>query len=209
MKPKPDYELEVLLNLDRHEFNFARNYIVKYQVRRVVATKGRPSGIKYSLTLHDPKRKRIYGIDNAHRARRRHEFDHRHPYGSAKLVAYEYRGPVVLLEDFLREVERILTELVSYEETRAGARNLQNRQLWAIQGVHACRRARPAQNRPDRAKNLGRIGGSFRQKGSSCSIPIAGSRRQASIAEEPRLIASDRGPATKIGKRACHLDPPR
>jgi hypothetical protein len=24
MKPKPDYELEVLLNLDRHEFNFAR-----------------------------------------------------------------------------------------------------------------------------------------------------------------------------------------
>jgi hypothetical protein len=42
MKPKPDYELEVLLNLDRHEFNFARNYIVKYQVRRVVATKGRP-----------------------------------------------------------------------------------------------------------------------------------------------------------------------
>jgi len=85
MKPKPDYELEVLLNLDRHEFNFARNYIVKYQVRRVVATKGRPSGIKYSLTLHDPKRKRIYGIDNAHRARRRHEFDHRHPYGSASL----------------------------------------------------------------------------------------------------------------------------
>jgi hypothetical protein len=32
-------------------------------------------------------------------------------HGSAKLVAYEYRGPVVLLEDFLREVERILTEL--------------------------------------------------------------------------------------------------
>ena len=86
MKPKLDYELEVLLDLHGHEFDFAKNFVVKYEVRRVTATKGRPSGIKYSLTLHDPKGKRIYGIDNAHKARRRHEFDHRHPYGSTKLV---------------------------------------------------------------------------------------------------------------------------
>lgn len=110
MKPRPDYELEVLLELDGFEFDFAKKYIVKYEVRRVAATKGRPSRIKYSLTLHDPKRKRIYGIDNAHKAGRRREFDHRHPHRSAKVVAYEYRGPVKLLEDFLREVERILTE---------------------------------------------------------------------------------------------------
>ena len=77
---------------------------------RAKVTKGRPSGIKYSLTLHDPKGKRIYGIDNAHKTARRREFDHRHPYRSTKLVAYEYRSPVDLLEDFLREVERILTE---------------------------------------------------------------------------------------------------
>jgi len=107
---KRDYELETLLELDGHEFDFAKNYIVKYEVRRVTATKGRPSGIKYSLTLHDPKGKRIYGIDNAHKAGRRREFDHRHPHRSTKLVAYEYRGPVALLEEFLREVERILTE---------------------------------------------------------------------------------------------------
>jgi hypothetical protein len=55
MKPKLDYELEVLLDLHGHEFDFAKNFVVKYQVRRVTATKGRPSGIKYSLTLHDPK----------------------------------------------------------------------------------------------------------------------------------------------------------
>jgi len=79
-------------------------------VRRAEATKGRPSGIKYSLTLHDPKGKRIYGIDNAHKAGRHREFDHRHPHRSTKLVAYKYRGPVVLLEDFLQEVERILIE---------------------------------------------------------------------------------------------------
>jgi len=76
MKPKLDYELEVLLDLHGHEFDFAKNFVVKYEVRRVTATKGRPSGIKYSLTLHDPKGKRIYGIDNAHKARRRREFDH-------------------------------------------------------------------------------------------------------------------------------------
>lgn len=110
MKIKPDYELEVLLELDGFEFDFASRYIVKFEVRRVKATKGRPSGIKYSLTLHDPKRKRIYGIENAHKAGRRREFDHRHPHRSAKVVAYEYRGAVELLEDFLGEVERILKE---------------------------------------------------------------------------------------------------
>jgi hypothetical protein len=110
MKPTSDYELEALLELDGFEFDFAMNYVVKYEVRRVAATKGRPSGIKYSLTLHDPKGKRIYGIDNAHKARRRREFDHRHLHRSAKVVVYEYRGPVELLEDFLGEVERILKE---------------------------------------------------------------------------------------------------
>jgi hypothetical protein len=68
MKPSPDYELETLLELDGFEFDFAKKYFVKFEARRVTATKVRPSGIKYSLTLHDPKRKRIYGIDNAHRA---------------------------------------------------------------------------------------------------------------------------------------------
>ena len=29
MKPKPDYELEVLLDLHGHEFDFAKNFVVK------------------------------------------------------------------------------------------------------------------------------------------------------------------------------------
>jgi hypothetical protein len=108
MPLRPDYELELLLSLDGQEFEFAAGYVVKYSVRRVPRTENRPGGIKYSLTLHDPNRKRIYGIDNAHRAGRRAAFDHRHPYGSATVVAYRYRNPLALLEDFLREVERIL-----------------------------------------------------------------------------------------------------
>jgi len=42
--------------------------------------------------------------------RRRPDFDHRHVYGGRRLLAYAYRGPAALLEDFYREVERILTE---------------------------------------------------------------------------------------------------
>jgi Family of unknown function (DUF6516) len=106
----PDYELEALLSLDGQEFNFARGYVVKLEPRRVASTTGRPHGVKYSLTLHDPQGRRIYGIDNAHRTGRRREFDHRHLHQVRKVVRYEYRGPVALLEDFFREVERILHE---------------------------------------------------------------------------------------------------
>jgi hypothetical protein len=62
MKQNPDYELEVLLSLDGYEFRFASGYAVKYQARRVSASAGRPHRIKYSLTLHDPNRRRVYDI---------------------------------------------------------------------------------------------------------------------------------------------------
>jgi hypothetical protein len=110
MKREPDHELEALLSLDGQEFKFAGGHVVKYKVRRVSPDRGRPQGISYSLTLHDPRGKRIYGIDNAHTVRRQHEFDHSHRYSSNRTAAYEYRGPVGLLEDFLAEVERILIE---------------------------------------------------------------------------------------------------
>jgi hypothetical protein len=109
--PDVDYELEVLLSLDGLEFQFAGGYRVKIAVQRVEATRSRPQGIKYSLTLHEPEGRRIYGLDNAHGVRRRRpEFDHRHVYGERRLVPYAYRGPVRLLEDFYAEVERILRE---------------------------------------------------------------------------------------------------
>jgi hypothetical protein len=106
-----DHEIEVLLSLDGLEFQFARGYRVKIEARRVEPSEARPHGIRYSLTLHDEAGRRIYGLDNAHRARRRRpEFDHRYVYGSGRLVRYAYRGPVALLADFYAEVERILKE---------------------------------------------------------------------------------------------------
>lgn len=105
-----DHELAFLLSLDGLEFQFARGHVVKIEAREIGATKHRPHGIKYSLTLHDPAGRRIYGMDNAHSVRRRTEYDHRHVYGARKMLPYEYRGPAELLEDFYVEVERILRE---------------------------------------------------------------------------------------------------
>lgn len=106
-----DYELELLLSLDGLEFQFARGYRVKIAAQRIDATKTRPHGIKYSLTLHDPGGQRIYGLDNAHGVRgRRPEFDHRHVHGGRRSTPYVYRGSARLLEDFYAEVERILRE---------------------------------------------------------------------------------------------------
>jgi uncharacterized protein DUF6516 len=106
-----DHELDVLLRLDGFEFQFAQGYVVKIAALPAEPTPARPHGIRYSLTLHDPEGLRIYGIDNAHAVRRgRAEFDHRHTYGRRRIIPYSYRGPVELLGDFYREVERILCE---------------------------------------------------------------------------------------------------
>jgi hypothetical protein len=103
-----DHELEVLLSLDGFEFQFAKGCRVKIMAHRIEPTSARPHGIRYSLTLHDPDGRRIYGIDNAHRAnRRRPEYDHRHVYGPRRIAPYVYRGSIELLEDFYQEVERV------------------------------------------------------------------------------------------------------
>ena len=65
-----DHELRFLLSLDGLEFRFARDHTVKIAAREVEAGPHRPHGVKYSLTLHDPAGRRLYGIDNAHPLRR-------------------------------------------------------------------------------------------------------------------------------------------
>jgi len=83
---------------------------VKFAAARTQVTPGQPHGLGYSLTLHAPNGRRVYGIDKAHRAGRGRAFDHRHVYGGGRIVGYAWRGPVALLTDFYREVERILNE---------------------------------------------------------------------------------------------------
>jgi hypothetical protein len=97
--PDADHELDYLLSFDGYEYRFSDGHRVKIEAARAETSGGRPHGVKYSLTLHDPGGKCIYGRDNAHRVGRRTEFDHRHVYGRRRVVGYVYR-----------EVDRILGE---------------------------------------------------------------------------------------------------
>ena len=74
----------------------------------------RPHGLSYSLTLHAPDGSRLVGFDNAHQVRerrgpsgrRRTEHDHRHWLRAVR--PYEYEDAATLLEDFWKEVDRVL-----------------------------------------------------------------------------------------------------
>ncbi len=73
-------------------------------------TKGRSSGIKYSLMLQDPKGKEFMELTTRTRRHGEASLTTGIHIGRPGFVAYEYRSPAGRLEDFLREVERILTE---------------------------------------------------------------------------------------------------
>ena len=89
---------------------------VKFVVVRTEATPERPHGLSYSLTLHAPDGARLVGFDNAHPVRERRgpggwqrtERDHRHRLRTIR--PYEYRDAATLLEDFWKEVDRVLRE---------------------------------------------------------------------------------------------------
>ncbi len=66
--PRRDASLDALLDLDGQIFvvdPVARHW-VKFVVRRVPVSAGKPHGLDYSLTLHDASGKRLVGYDNAH-----------------------------------------------------------------------------------------------------------------------------------------------
>ena len=116
-KEKPqDFELETLLSLDGEIFRMEDGYWTKCEAKRVKSDDSFPHGIRYSLTLHDRNNRRIIGFDNAHGikpARRRYggrkrTWDHKHD--REKAVSYEFESPGQLLEDFWREVNKILVK---------------------------------------------------------------------------------------------------
>jgi hypothetical protein len=104
-----------LLDLDGFLAEVGGGYWVKIDARRVPADDARPYGIAYSLTLHEPERRRVFGIDNAHivrttrgpaggRASARRDHLHR----GETVRPYDYRDADTLMDDFWREVEVIL-----------------------------------------------------------------------------------------------------
>jgi hypothetical protein len=113
-----DPGLTTLLDLDGEILDQGAGYWVEIRAWTVAATKDIPHGLRYSLTLHDPKGTRIMGFDNAHAPRKPKKFryagrklpyDHRHRHVSDKGVPYGFRDAYQLLKDFFEEVDRVLT----------------------------------------------------------------------------------------------------
>ena len=109
--------LEPLLYLDGCILDQGAGYWIKIDAQRVASTEGRPFGIKYSLSLHEPSGRRIFGIDNAHRlprtAGKRHRaksvrFDHMHRFAGDVGVVYEFVDAGQLLEDFFAAADKVL-----------------------------------------------------------------------------------------------------
>jgi hypothetical protein len=113
---KKDETLETLLDLDGEVFRMENGHWTKFTVKEVVPSPQVPHGIKYCLTLHDPKNTRVLGFDNAHHYKpkkkkygaRRITWDHKH---KAEVVSpYEFESASQLLEDFWIEAEKIIED---------------------------------------------------------------------------------------------------
>lgn len=109
MTKRPDYALEALLDLDGYIAELGEGYWVKIEAKRVEQDKRKPHGIKYPLTLHDPKGERILGYDNAHSVPFKPSIKtHDHMHKGSKIINYAYKNAAQLLEDFWKDIDRIL-----------------------------------------------------------------------------------------------------
>lgn len=79
-----------------------------------------PHGVRYALTLHEPFGRRVLGYDNAHAVKAprkfRHvgrilPFDHKHRTISDQGVPYEFKDAQQLLNDFFKDVDRVLLKV--------------------------------------------------------------------------------------------------
>lgn len=115
---KRDPSLDALLDLDGQILvvDPETNHWVRFEVRRVPATKAKPHGLDYSLTLHGPDGERLVGFDNAHAVRagrgpagkKKGRQDHKHRLKTVK--PYEYKDAATLLADFWTEAGSVLKE---------------------------------------------------------------------------------------------------
>jgi hypothetical protein len=113
-----DPALDALLDLDGQVLVIDERgeHWVKFEVSRVPASKDRPHGLSYSLTLHGKNNERLVGFDNAHAVRQSEgpggkgpaAFDHKHRLRTIR--PYAYQDAASLLADFWGEVEAVLKE---------------------------------------------------------------------------------------------------
>lgn len=128
----PDHGLEFLLAFDGRIHHLEEGYWLKFEIKRIAAAAARPHGLSYSFTLHAPEGNRLVGFDNAHGvAARGSRFkrppatnDHWHRTENDAGRPYQFMDGDTLLQDFFREVRRILRDrrisetVVAVEEER-------------------------------------------------------------------------------------------
>lgn len=109
-----DEGLDRLLDLDGFLAEVGGSFPVKIVARRVPPDVHRPHGVSYTLTLHDPAGRRVFGIDNAHVVRLtsgpagRSSSSRDHLHRGESVRPYAYRDAETLMDDFWREVEAVL-----------------------------------------------------------------------------------------------------
>ena len=75
-------------------------------------TEEQPHGLGYSLTLHAPDGVRLIGFDNAHPLRRRRGRGRRDRHSLQRVHHYDYEDATTLLEDFWKEVDKVLDKVL-------------------------------------------------------------------------------------------------
>lgn len=101
---------ERLLDLDGFLAEIGGGFWVKIVARRVPPDAHRPHGVSYTLTLHGPAGRRVFGIDNAHvvRASRgpagRSSAPRDHLHRGEAVRPYAYSDADTLLGDFWHKV---------------------------------------------------------------------------------------------------------
>jgi len=127
-----DYTFEFLLAFDGRIHHLEEGYWIKFEIKKVEATKTQPHGLSYSFTLHAPDGTRLAGFDNAHGVptpgsrfkKRPPASDHWHRTENDPGRPYAFRDVETLIDDFFNEAERVLAErgigttVVAVEDTR-------------------------------------------------------------------------------------------
>ncbi len=104
----------VLLDLHEQILDQENGYWVKIEAWEVDVTISIPHGIRYSLTLHNPRGVRILGYDNAHSTKtsgyvnRKLPYDHKHRCATDLGISYQFKDAYQLLKDFFEDVDRVL-----------------------------------------------------------------------------------------------------
>jgi hypothetical protein len=113
-----DHGLEFLLAFDGRIHHLNEGYWLKFEIKRIATDRQRPHGLSYSFTLHAPDGTRLVGFDNAHRVpatgsrykRAAPTYDHWHRTENDPGRPYEFADADTLLQDFFREVRRVLKD---------------------------------------------------------------------------------------------------